>query len=80
MSTMAPEKLVRIIGQNVRRRRDELRMTQTTLAEKVGLPQSYISDLEGGKCAPRVATMAKLAEALEIPPSHLLDTQDVASI
>ncbi len=77
---MQPEELTRIIGKNVCRRRTELGWTQTKLAEEIGVAPGYISDIEAGKRTPRVATLAQIAEALKVPPSHLVDAQAVTPI
>lgn len=76
---MQPEQLTRAIGENVRKRRVERDMTQVELAEAIGVAQSYVSALEAGKLSPRVATMAKLAEALDMLPSQLLDVMPVSA-
>ena len=77
---MQPETLTKRIGENIRRRREELGMTQSALAGQLGMNQGYISDVEAGKRAPRIATIAKLAEILETPPSHLLECQTFTTI
>ena len=77
---MHPDTLTKKIGENVRRRREELGLTQAVLAEKLGMNQGYISDVEAGKRSPRVATIAKLAEILGTPPSHLLECQALTPI
>ena len=77
---MQPQVLSRVIGENIRRRRSELKMTQTGLAELVGVAQGYVSDLEAGKRTPRVSRIAKIAEVLSVPPSYLMDTQNLAPI
>ncbi len=59
------------IGIAIRKRRDELNMTQEQLAEKAGLPQSHISRLEVGKHTPTRATIEKIAAALDTEPSKL---------
>lgn len=47
--------------------------SQTKLAEASGVSQTYISDLEAGKKNPTVLILQKLAKALEVPISQLLD-------
>ena len=77
---MQPQKLSEVIGQNIRRRRDELKMTQAELAGAVGVAQGYISDLEAGKRTPRVGRIANIAEVLTVPPSYLMSTEHLATI
>jgi len=43
--------------------RTEAGMTQTELAQAMGVSQSYVSTLEGGGVMPTVNTLAKLAKA-----------------
>lgn len=74
---MLPEELNDVFRDNMKRRRTELGLTQRELAarmsgkkEKVHVP--YISDLENGVKMPGLATLAKLAEALETSPFVLI--------
>ncbi len=52
------------LGLNVRRRREELDLTQEKLAEKAELDQTYISGIERGLRNPGILNIAKLAKAL----------------
>jgi len=73
-----PSEITRVVGQNIRRRRTELDMTQVTLANGLGVAQAYVSELEAGKRTPSLAMLARLSEVLDIPPSHLVDSQTAA--
>lgn len=46
--------------------------TKTQLAEKSGVSQTYISELEAGKKNATVAILTKIARAFEIPVAELL--------
>ena len=59
------------IGVAIRKRREQLKMTQETLAKKSGLPQSHISRLEAGKHTPTRVTIERIAEALDTEPGKL---------
>jgi DNA-binding XRE family transcriptional regulator len=59
------------IARQIRQRRDELGMTQATLARKAGIPQSHVSRLEVGKHVPTRITIERVADALAIQPSSL---------
>lgn len=48
-------------------------MTQGELAEKVGVTQSFISDLEYNKKFPGMPTLIKLAEVLGVTVSDLFE-------
>lgn len=58
---------------NLRRERKRLKLSQEALGFRCDLNTSEISRLE--RCArdPRLATIVKLARALEVPPAKLLD-------
>lgn len=49
-------------------------LTQKQLAEKAGLSQSTISDIEDGTKSPRLKTLDKIATALDIPTYELFIT------
>ncbi len=65
-------KLQAIFGKRVRRRRKVLGMTQTDLAEKVGIQRPDLSDIEHGRHAPTLKTVEKMAEALDVTPPYLV--------
>lgn len=75
---MQPDQLAHLVGVNVRRRREELRLTQSTLAKKADVNQTYLSDIENGKRSPNLSTVAKIADALDVTPSYLLAGSAVA--
>ena len=47
-------------------------MSQEQLAHKAGLHRSYISDIERGARNPSLSTVSRLATALDLSPSRLL--------
>jgi ribosome-binding protein aMBF1 (putative translation factor) len=47
--------------------------SQKELASRLGTSQSYIARLEAGSIDPQVSTLKRLAAALEVQPSTLLD-------
>ncbi|MBS1984276.1 MAG: helix-turn-helix transcriptional regulator [Bdellovibrionales bacterium] len=63
--------LVHLLGENVRKRRAELGLSQEEVAFRAGMKRSYLSDLERGTRNPSVRALGRLAEALTIDP-HLL--------
>jgi HTH-type transcriptional regulator / antitoxin HipB len=56
------------IGASLRARRDELHLTQATVAARIGTTQSYIAGVERGDRDPRWRTAVELARALELEP------------
>jgi ribosome-binding protein aMBF1 (putative translation factor) len=61
----------RAVGQQIRKHREKLEMTQEQLAQKTSLPQSHISRLEAGAHAPTHITIKRIATALKINPSDM---------
>lgn len=60
-------------GRNVRRIRVELLLSQEEVAFRAGLKRSYLSDLERGTRNPSVRTLGRIAVALDVQPSRLLE-------
>jgi transcriptional regulator with XRE-family HTH domain len=58
--------LLQAIGHNIRRLRDEKGWNQTELGFRAGASPSIISLIENGKRNPSTATLAKIAEALDV--------------
>lgn len=59
----------KLVGDNCARLRKAKGWTQEGLAERSGLTQQYLSDLERGKRNPTIVTIYEIAQALEV--SHL---------
>ncbi len=59
-------------GRNAARLRDAAGLTQEALAERAGMSQQYISDLERGKLNPTVVTLYELATALGVGVGELV--------
>jgi transcriptional regulator with XRE-family HTH domain len=58
---------------NLKVKRLSNELTQKQLAQKTGLSQSYINELENGrKSNPSMSVVVKLARALGVPVSELL--------
>ncbi|MFF5210854.1 helix-turn-helix domain-containing protein [Streptosporangium sp. NPDC000396] len=54
------------LGDAVRRRREELGLTQAELAEQAGLQQPAVARFEAGGTMPTIPMLERLAEALEV--------------
>jgi transcriptional regulator with XRE-family HTH domain len=67
------------LGEIIRIRRKELRMSQDELAILADVSQGYISDLEKGKIDnPTVKTIAKIAAALNLNNEQLLNEAGIS--
>ena len=60
-----------MIGEAVRRRREELRLTGAQLAAKAGMAPSAVSQIETGKRTPSSSSVVKLAAALGVEVGEL---------
>ena len=60
---------------NVKERREELDLSQKELAEKVGISQSFLCDIEQGRSKPSIDTALKIAEALNISDVKFFETE-----
>ena len=54
-----------IIG-TIKKKRKEKGLTQTDLAEALGIKRQYISAIEQGKRVPTIKTLVRICEALEL--------------
>ncbi len=61
------------VGRNVRRYRLEKDWSQEELAFESSLHQTYVSGIENGIRNPTVTVLKKLADALGVPPTALLE-------
>jgi transcriptional regulator with XRE-family HTH domain len=60
-------------GRNLRMERENRGLSQAELACAAGVHMSEVSRLEWARRDPRLSTIVKLARALEVSPSRLLD-------
>lgn len=65
--------LVVLLGRNVRRIRRLRGLSQEQLALEADMKRSYVSDLERGTRNPSVRAVGRLALALGVRPSALLE-------
>lgn len=64
-------------GLAIKKRRNELRISQEELAFRSGLHRTYISDIERGSRNPSLDNIKKLTNALEISIAHLFAHYDI---
>lgn len=63
----------RKLGRRIRRFRKDLNISQEKLAELVGVHRTYIGAIERAEESVSVDNLAKIAKALKVKPSELLD-------
>ena len=68
----APEPLLVSLGETLRALRIERNLSQEELSLRTGVHRNYIGGIERAERQPTVSTMSKLADALDIPLSDLL--------
>ncbi len=62
-------------GENVKKRREELKMTQEQLAEKVGVSFQMISHVERGRKVPTIYLARDIASALDCTLDDITDNE-----
>jgi transcriptional regulator with XRE-family HTH domain len=62
-----------VLARNLRRLRHRRRLSQEMLAGEAGMTRSYLSDLETEKSAATVDRLDRLAAALGVSASELID-------
>jgi transcriptional regulator with XRE-family HTH domain len=76
---MEEQELRGILGNNLRRCRQQNNMSQMVLAEKLGQSANFICDIERGKSWISSATLVKLAAALNVEPYELFKADALLS-
>ena len=69
---MDKEKLKNNISNNIRLLRTKNRISQDKLSELAGINQQPISFIENGKACPKLETVIKIAEALNVTVNDLI--------
>lgn len=60
------------LGERIRNRRQEIHMSQETVAEKAGISVNTICRIEGGQTAMSIGIFMKLINVLEVDANDLL--------
>lgn len=76
---MTKQELMKTVGENLKRYRDERNLTQEQLAELAGISTSHCANIERGEKAVSVVSLRNLADSLRISTDYLLyeDRKDV---
>lgn len=67
------DEILHSFGQQIKVQRLKLSLSQEQLAHICDLDRTYISSIERGKRNVSLINIFKLADALNVPPAHLLD-------
>ncbi len=67
------ESISRALGRRIRRTRQEKGLTLKQIEAKVGVSATHISEIERGNTSPTVGALEKIADALGVPSSYLID-------
>lgn len=60
------------MGQRIKLRRKELKISQTELAELIDVSNNHMSNIENAKTKPSMDNFIKLCEVLKVTPDYLL--------
>ena len=60
------------IGERLKRQRTLRALTQAKLAERAGVTTATVARIERDEIEPRMTTLGKLAQALEVDPAELV--------
>ena len=63
---MPNEEVAKVIGENVRRYRKQMKYTQSRLAKEAGIDRSAIAKLENGQYLPTVTFLLKISRTLNV--------------
>lgn len=66
------------LGENIRRRRQELKLSQEYVADQLGISRQAVSKWETGQSEPTASNLVELAALFEISLSQLVDPQKYA--
>jgi transcriptional regulator with XRE-family HTH domain len=75
-----PEILASAIGQNVRRLRRRRNLTLDVLAERAGVSKGTVIGVEQARANPSIATLCRLADALGVGVSTLIEPDAIPQI
>jgi len=71
MSKQSESKQLEALGKRIAKVRKEKGITQERIAERTGFTVISIGYIEQGRRSPRIATLHKIADALDVPIAEL---------
>ncbi|RAL20832.1 helix-turn-helix domain-containing protein [Thermoflavimicrobium daqui] len=69
-----------MVGVNIKRLRKKQGITQTVLAQSVGIRQESLSRIEKGRLNPSLSTLTRIAKELNISVSTLLGEEQIVPL
>jgi len=69
-----------MVGENIRRRRLELKLTQAQLGKMAGISESMVNQIEWGTKGMSLSTASKIAAALDRTIDYLLSEEETNGI
>ena len=67
------ETIAKSLGQRLRRVRQERGLTLKQIEAKVGVSATHVSEIERGNTSPTIGALERIASALGVAPSYLID-------
>jgi transcriptional regulator with XRE-family HTH domain len=80
MSVKSPDKVDIQVGQRIRVLRNEAKLSQTTLAQHLGVTFQQVQKYEKGTNRVGAGRLTKIADVLEVPVSRLLGSGEEISV
>ncbi|MBS9776269.1 MAG: cupin domain-containing protein [Fusobacterium sp.] len=68
--------MTRTIGEKLKKSRNDKKISLRELATRVELSASFLSQIEQGKASPSIENLKKIANALDVRVSYLIDDED----
>ena len=73
-SRVETQKIKNILGRNIKYFRFHRQLSQSALAEKADISVTFLSNIERGKMFPKVETLSRLTESLDVAVFELFRT------
>jgi len=70
-------KIMKLIGERIRRKRENMHMQLNELAKKVGISPSALSQIEKAKASPSIVTLKAIADRLHTSVGELIGENEV---
>lgn len=64
------------LGQNIKKKRQQMKLSQEYVAERLGVSRQAVSKWETNQSEPSMKNLIELAELFQISLSELTDTKD----